>query len=57
MFWCFGCEEYGILARWPGIKPAPPAQEGEVSTTEQAANSPLSSIPHQLALWYWIIEF
>ena len=32
MFWVFGCEACGILAPWPGIKPAPPALEDEVST-------------------------
>ena len=30
MFWFFGHEACGILARRPGIKPAPPALEGEV---------------------------
>ena len=44
MFWCFGCEAYGILVRQPGIKPAPPAQEGEVLTTEQPGKSPLLSL-------------
>ena len=33
MFWFFGPEACGILAPWPGIKPAPPALEGEVLTT------------------------
>ena len=33
MFWCFGCEAYGILAPWLEIKPAPLALEGEVLTT------------------------
>ena len=32
MFWFFGCEACGILVLWPGIKPAPPALEGEVLT-------------------------
>ena len=27
MFWFFGWEACGILAPWPGIKPAPPALE------------------------------
>ena len=29
----------GILAPWPGIKPSPPAQEGEVSTTGSPGKS------------------
>ena len=33
MFWFFGPEPCGILIHWPGIEPAPPAFEGEVSTT------------------------
>ena len=33
MFWFFGREACGILAPGPGIKPAPPALEGEVLTT------------------------
>ena len=35
MFWFFGREACGILAPRPGIKPAPPALEGEVLTTGQ----------------------
>ena len=35
MFWFFGLEAWGILAPWPGIKPAPPALEGEVLTTRE----------------------
>ena len=34
MSWFFGHEALGILASQPGIKPAPPALEGEVLTTE-----------------------
>ena len=33
MFWFFGREACGILAPRPGIKPTPPALEGEVLTT------------------------
>ena len=33
MFWFFGPKAYGILAPQPGIKPAPFALEGEISTT------------------------
>ena len=33
MFWFFGCEACGILTTWSGIKPAPPALEGEDFTT------------------------
>ena len=32
-FWFFGREACGILAPRPGIKPAPPALEGEALTT------------------------
>ena len=34
-----GLEAHGILAPWPGIKPSPPAQEGEVSTTGSPGKS------------------
>ena len=40
MFWFFGGEACGILAPWPGIKPAPPALEGEVFTTGPPGKSP-----------------
>ena len=30
---------HGILAPWPGIKPSPSAQEGEVSTTGSPGKS------------------
>ena len=30
MSWFFGLETCGILPPWPGIKPTPPALEGEV---------------------------
>ena len=33
MFWFFGQESCGILIHQPGIKPAPPALEGEMLTT------------------------
>ena len=33
MFWFFGCEACGILVPGPGIKPVPPALQGEVLTT------------------------
>ena len=33
MFWCFDCKVCGILAPHSGIKPAPPALEGEVLTS------------------------
>ena len=33
MFWCFGHETCEILALQPGVEPAPPALEGELSTT------------------------
>ena len=34
MFWFFGLEAPGIIAPWPGIKPATTATEGKVLTTE-----------------------
>ena len=33
MFWCFGHKAGGILVPRPGIKPAPPALDREVSNT------------------------
>ena len=39
MFCVFGREACGILVPWPGIEPAPPALEGEVSTTELPGKS------------------
>ena len=39
MFWYFGHKARGILAPWSGIKPAPPALEGEVSTTKPPGKS------------------
>ena len=39
MFWFFGHEACGILALQPGIKPAPPTLEGEVSTTAPQGKS------------------
>ena len=40
MFWFFGREACGILAPRLGIKPAPPALEGEVLTTGPPGKSP-----------------
>ena len=40
MFWFFGREACGILAPRPGIKPTPPALEGEVLTTGPPEESP-----------------
>ena len=34
MFWFFGYKACGILAPWLGIRPAPPALEGKVLTTD-----------------------
>ena len=50
MFWVFGCEACGILAPWPGIKPAPPALEDEVSTAGPPGESlgDLSGVLKQL---------
>ena len=39
MFWFFGHEACGILAPRPGIKPVPPALEGEVLTTGPSGKS------------------
>ena len=39
-FGFFGHEACGILASQPGIKPAPPALEGEVLTTGLPGKSP-----------------
>ena len=39
MFWLFDCQACGILAHCPGIKPTPPALEGEVLTTELPGKS------------------
>ena len=40
VFWFFGCMACGILASWPGIKPAPPASKGEVLTMQDHQGSP-----------------
>ena len=47
MFWYFGCEACGILAPWPGIKPAPPALEGRVLTTGLPRKSHSLLLEHQ----------
>ena len=39
MFWFFGHKACGILAPQPGIKPTPPALEGEVLTTGLSGKS------------------
>ena len=39
VLFCFGHKPCGILAPWPGIKPTPPALEGEVSTTGPAGKT------------------
>ena len=38
----FGPKAYGILSPQPGIRPVPPALEGEVLTTGPPGKSPLS---------------
>ena len=49
MFWgFFGHKTCGILALWPGIKPAPPALEGEVLTTGPPGKSLNDFITHIL---------
>ena len=42
MSWFFGHEARGILASQPGIKPAPPALEGEILTTGPPEKYPSS---------------
>ena len=40
MFWVFGQEACKILAPWPGLEPALPTLEGEVSTMRPLEKSP-----------------
>ena len=40
LFFFFGPETWGILFSWPGIKPKPPALEGEALTTGPPEKSP-----------------
>ena len=40
VFWCFGLEAFGNLASQSGIKPTPPALEGEFLTTGPTGKSP-----------------
>ena len=44
MFCFFGWESCRILTPWPGIKPAPPAFEGEVLTTEPPGKTHLCAL-------------
>ena len=59
MFWIFGHEACGILAPQPGVKPTPPALEGEVVITGQTEKGPpvffwhCSSL-HVAYLW-WLV--
>ena len=46
----FGHKAWGILVPWPGIKPEPPAMEGEVWITRPPGKSHHSIINH------WIYE-
>ena len=41
--WCLGHMVCNILVPWPGIKPTPPASEGEVLTTRDHQESPCLS--------------
>ena len=52
MFWLFGHEACGILAPWPGIKPARPALEGEISTTGPPGTSRHTQILNKKVLEY-----
>ena len=44
MFWFFGPEACGILAPRPGVKPTPPALEGQILTIGPPGKSPQSSL-------------
>ena len=50
---CFGCEACEISALWPGVKPAPPALEGEVLTTSCQGSFPgfFSDMKYYIAGW------
>ena len=50
MLWFFGPKACWTLAPWPGIKPTPPALEGEVSTIEPPGKSPTKNSQHELSL-------
>ena len=57
MFCFFGHKAYGMLASWPGIKPAPPALEGEVLTTGppgKSLNRGQEGWMASLAQWVWV---
>ena len=47
----FSSEASGIWAPWPGIKPTPPALEGEVLTTGQPGKS------HLWELWWTLLTY
>ena len=44
MFWFFGCDACGVLAPRSGIKPTPPALEGEVLTTGPPGKSQKAAV-------------
>ena len=57
MFCFFGHKAYGILALWSGIKPAPPALEGEVLTTGppgKSLNRGQDGWMASLTQWAWV---
>ena len=49
MIWFFGLRACGISAPQPGVRPAPPAQEGKVLTTGPQGKSPLLNTESSLA--------
>ena len=52
MFWFLAPKACGILAPWPGIKPARPALEGEISTTGPPGTSRHTQILNKKVLEY-----
>ena len=51
MFWLFGSKACGSLAPRTGIKPAPPALEGEVLATGQPGRFPESILCFRKGIW------
>ena len=52
MFWLFGRKACGILTPLLGIKPAPPALEGEVFTTGPLGKSLPAHFVSLLEFWF-----
>ena len=51
LFWFFSNEACGMLALWAGIKPIPPALEGEILATGPSGKSLLASFKCTLCLF------